>query len=100
MSRAQPDKIEITEEMIAAGAAVLMADPFLNFSPTGAEITAEKVLLEAMSALHREIRRKTQPKSSRSCGQSLPLGAANRSRPTEAVKGIPEIHWNVGFISR
>jgi len=50
MTPPYPDKIEITEEMIAAGADVLMADPFLGLGPTSAEDLAEKVLVRALSA--------------------------------------------------
>ncbi len=42
-----PDDIEITPEMVEAGATILMRDPFLNLGPTSAELLAEEVLRAA-----------------------------------------------------
>src|SRR5260370_41717133 len=48
---AEDRDIEITLEMIAAGAEVLMTDPSLNviLGPTGAEILAEEILSKAFA---------------------------------------------------
>jgi hypothetical protein len=42
--------VEITEEMIGAGAEVLRTDALLDISPTTAEILAEEVLKRALAA--------------------------------------------------
>ena len=47
MSR--PDKIEITEEMIAAAADVLVRDPFAGDYVIAAEALAEEVIRAALS---------------------------------------------------
>ena len=43
-------EIEITEEMIGAGAEVLRTDALLDISPTTAEILAAEVLRRALAA--------------------------------------------------
>jgi hypothetical protein len=44
------DERMVTEEMIAAAAAVLWENPFLEMGQTGAEILAEEMLRQALSA--------------------------------------------------
>jgi len=45
--------IEITPEMIKAGAKVFWEDPILNFSPSEAEFYAERVIRQALSRCKR-----------------------------------------------
>ena len=42
------DKIEITNEMIDAGAAILRADPELEWGPTACWSVAEDIITEAL----------------------------------------------------
>jgi hypothetical protein len=47
------DEIEITPEMIAAGAAVLWARDDIDIGPTGSEIVAENVIRAALGILQK-----------------------------------------------
>jgi hypothetical protein len=44
------EEVEITPEMIVAGARPIYADPFLDIGETGAELLAAKVLKCALAA--------------------------------------------------
>lgn len=54
MSSAEPNETEITEEMIAAAAAVLLRDPFVGDRVIGVEELAEEMLVAALSARSRK----------------------------------------------